>query len=111
MPETPQYTSCLATYAVDDRQRKDSGEHVHRADQHLRKERVAARQSGILEDRRSVVEHGVDTHELPEDGDEGADGHGSPDAGFEQRAPLRFVALSEGRAYGGDLLLASCRAG
>ena len=78
----------VTAYAVNDEGGEDRGKHVDHTYEHLAEQWIA--HAGILEHRRTVVEHGVHAHELSEDGDAHADDDSLEDARTEQLLPLRF---------------------
>ncbi len=91
----------LAADAVDDEHRDDRGERVDDAHEHLGEKRVA--EAGVLEDARTIIEHGVDTHELPQNGNGRPDDDGLEDAGAQQGTPLRLHLVGDGRLGLGHL--------
>ena len=80
----------LAPYLVDDEHGDDGSHHVDDTHQHLAEQSVAARQTGLLEDRGAVVEHGIHTHELTQDGNGGTYQHGLEDTRLQQELPVGF---------------------
>ena len=78
----------LAAYLVDDEYGDDGSHHVDNAHQHLAEQGITARQTGFLEYRGAVVEHGIHAHELTEDSNGGTYQHSLEDTRLKQELPV-----------------------
>ena len=93
----------FTSHLVDDEDCQYGGDHINQSHEHGREHRVV--ESGLAEDFRSVVKHGINAHKLAQDGDGASGEHGDEDARLEQILPRTVVRTGHGLSGDVDFVL------